>query len=469
MSRLADSFVLPFNEPEHLYAALDGVAGTMGSTYLVQLDQPVTVDRMRAVAREMVSAIPRFRGIIERGPWRSHLRILPDDDITDVLFEDAWRVEGHVDALDAAAVEAYHNRLINEGLPLERGLACRFRYIPHPQAPILFVVLHHLLFDGRSGVYVVSALLKRLNSEQPMSQERAESIPMLDAMRPTHWWQWPAAFMAELRIRKQENSLFKGKRVQMINRPEQPFMSIYGVRHYDAPCTPAQLRSVARKLGLNANAAILMALADAYLSYAPGDADAVAVIRQAVDLRPYQPKHRAASPMLGNQVGTFLVTVPQGLDMAARAASIKAQLRGGLERYDKRLMGTSLWLGSLFSYAGSHLLAYGATRMQRQLKMPRISCYATYVGNLTAEFNPPEATIKVRRFMGCGPSGSLLHGICEFADALSLPLVWQRAEATPADVDEYFRRLDAAFHRLMAEGAAAQGRRKNKAAPEGAA
>ncbi len=446
------SAVLPLNEPEHFFAALDGVAGTLGSTYLCQLDQSVSAERMRSVVREMVSALPRFRGIIERGLFRSHLRILPED-ITDVLFEDAWRVESHIDAQDPDAVEAYHNRLINEGLPLERGLACRFRYIPHSQHPILFVTVHHLLFDGRSGIFIMSTLLKRLNSDEPIAREPVQSLPVMDALRPHHWWQWPAAIRGEMRVRQQEAARLKGKRIQMVNHQDQAFASIFGVRHFVAPCTPAQLRSLGRKLGLSNNGVILMALAEAYLSYAPGDPDAVAVIRQAVDLRPYHPQARALGAMLGNQVGTYLVTVPTGQSTAARADSVKAQLRPGTERYDKRLMGFSLWAGHVLSYLGPHMMASVATSMQRQLKMPTISCYATNVGNITGLLNPPTSQIKVKRFLGCGPSGSLLHGISELEDEVTMPLVWQRAEATTAQIDAYLLRLSDAFKRLAAEGA----------------
>jgi hypothetical protein len=456
------SLVLPLNEPEHFFAALDGVAGTLGSTYMCQLDQPVEAGRMRSVVRELVSALPRFRGIIERGLWRTYLRILPED-ITDVLFEDAWRVESHIDAQDQQAVEGYHNRLINEGLPLERGLACRFRFIPHAQTPILFVTVHHLLFDGRSGIHVMSALVKRLNSDQPIAREGVQSIPVLASLRPQHWWQWPAAIRGEMQVRRQERLRHEGKKVQMATHQDQPFASIFGVRHFVAPCTPAQLRSLGRKLGLSVNGVILMALAEAYLSYAPGDPDAVAVIRQAVDLRPYHPQGKALGAMLGNQVGTYLVSLPAGQSTPERADSVKQQLRAGIERYDKRVMGFSLWAGHVLSYLGPQMMASVATSMQRQLKMPTISCYATNVGNLSAVLNPPEHQIKVKRFLGCGPSGSLLHGISELGDEVTMPLVWQRAEASFDQIDDYLRRLREAFERLQAEGATLERRPRAKA------
>jgi hypothetical protein len=156
--------------------------------------------------------------------------------------------------------------------------------------------------------------------------------------------------------------------------------------------------------------------------------------------------------MLGNQVGSFLVTLVGQQSMAERAALVKEQMRSGFERFDRRQMGFSIWLSTWFTYLGPHLLAYGLTQMQRKLKLPRISCYATNIGNLTAELNRPDDRIKVLDFLGYGPSGYLLHGICEINDRVNLPLVWPRCEASDAEMDEYLRRLDEAFERVLLEG-----------------
>lgn len=448
----AESVVIPLNEPEHLYAALEGLAGTMGSTYMIRFDTAIAPERMRAVLRELVSALPRFRGIVERGAWRSHLRILPDNAVTDQLFDDAFQVESHIDPTDLKALERYHNRLINEGLPLEHGMGCRFRYLPHPTSPALFVVLHHLLFDGRSGVYVLGAIARRLNVDEPITPVPLEPVPMLGATRPAHWWQWPAAFRAELRHRNHEKRLLASLNIQMVNKQDQPYLSTYAVRHHTAPCTTAQLRSLGRKLGLSFTAVVTMALTEAFLSYAPDDPKAAAVIRQALDLRAYQPKDKGYGPLLGNQVGTFLITEVGRKSVVDRAASIRDQLRAGLNLYDQRQMGVGIWLGGFLSWLGPNLLAYGATKMQRQLKMPRISVYATSVGNLNAEVNHADWPIKVTQFYGCGPSLSMLHGMGELDNQLTMPLVWQRCEATDAEIDDYLRRVDKAFLDLLEAG-----------------
>jgi hypothetical protein len=395
------------------------------------------------------------------------LRILPDNAITDQLFDVAWLVASHIDAADPKALERYCEQMLNQCLPLERGLACHFRYIPHPKTPVLIVVLHHLLFDGRSGIFIASTIARRLNEPGPIAPVPLEVVPMLGATRPLHWWQWPAAIRGELRYRGDEKRRFAGANIQMVNRPDQPFLSNFALRHYTAPCTGTQLRSVGRKLGLSANGVVVLVLAEAYLSYAPGDPKAAAVIRQAVDLRAYQPKDKGYGPLLGNQVGTFLVSLVGPQSLAERAASVQEQLRSGFERYDRRQMGFSIWLGTWFTYLGAHLLAHAATQMQRKLKMPRISCYATNMGSITAELNPADARVKVIDFLGYDRCGSVLHGICEINDGVNLPMTWPRCEASDADVNDYLRRLDQAFLRVLDEGSKLERRRlRPKGEPE---
>lgn len=172
---------------------VDGLAGSMGITYLLQFDQAIDPARMRDVVRELVSAYPRFRGVIEPRWQRYRLAILDDGDTTDQLFEHAWRVMPHLDAEDPGQLQALHQQLLNEVLPLERGLACRFHYIPHDRSPALFLTVHHLLFDGRSALQFLGDLVRRLDGGPPIEPQALESASHLGALAPAHWWQWPGS------------------------------------------------------------------------------------------------------------------------------------------------------------------------------------------------------------------------------------------------------------------------------------
>jgi hypothetical protein len=449
LMNVADTTNIPLNEPEHMYVAVEGLAGTMAANYVLKFSTPVPQEKVRAAVRALISALPRFRGIVERGPVRPHLRILPDNEIVDQLFEQAWQCEPQVDAADPASVERYHNRYLNESVSLERGLACSFRWIPHHSTPILFMAAHHLMFDGRSSLYALGLLMQRLNDDQPIAPVPLEPVPMLNATRPARWWQWPRAFVDELRIRGHEKALQKGLHLQTLNRNDQPFLSTYAIRHHRLPITSQALRDMARRLKMSVASVVAMVMADAFLSYAPNDPKALAVIRQAVDLRPYHLNREAMGPLLGNHVGTFLVCESGHKPLMARVASIKAQFQSGTDRYAKRQMGAGIWFGSLTSYLGPNLFGYASVKLQRQCKMPRISCYTTSLGNLNSLLNKPEFTVRLADFLACLPSLSLLHAYMELGEAVNVPLVWPRSEATSEQISDYLARLDRATHALV--------------------
>lgn len=451
---MVEPTTIPLNEPEHLYVALEGLAGTMAASYMLKFNQPVPEQTVRAVVRELISALPRFRGIVERGAWRCHLRILPDNDIVDQLFDQAWQREPQVDAADAADIERFHNRYLNESVLLERGLACSFRWIPHPSTPILFMAAHHLMYDGKSSLHALGLLMRRLNEDRPIAPVPLESVPMLEAARPRHWWQWPSAFAAEWRVRGHEKSLQRGLHLQTLNRNDRPYLSTYAVRHHRLAHSSAQLRRLARRLEVSVAALLTMAMAEAFLSYGEGDPKALAVIRQAVDLRPYHLDHANQGPMLGNHVGTFLVCESGHKSLEARAASVKAQFQSGLDRYARRQMGVGIWLVGATSWLGSHLMAYFSTRVQRQGKMPRISCYTTSLGNITGLLNKPEFKVGLVDFLACIPSLSLLHAYMELGDVVQVPLVWPRSEVSDEQITDYLARLDHVLQRFVDEGQA---------------
>jgi hypothetical protein len=449
---------IALNEPEHLYFAIEGLAGTMAANYVLTFNTPVPQEKVRAAMRELISIVPRLRGIVERGVWRAHLRILPDNHVVDQLFDQAWQCEPQVDAGDPASVERFHNRFLNERVSLERGLACSFRWIPHDSKPILFVAAHHLILDGRSAMHVLGMLMQRLNGDEPLAPVPLEPVPMFNAAKPKHWWQWPQSIAGEFRIRGVEKALQKGLNLQTLSRDDQPYLSSYAIRHHRLPISSQALRQLSKGLGMSAASVVTMVMADAFLSYAPNDPKALAVIRQAVDLRPFHLNREAMGPLLGNHVGTFLVSMSGHQPLTERVAAIKAQFQAGTSRYAKRQQGLAMWVFSLTSLVGPNFFAYLSMRLQRQCKMPRISCYTTSLGNLNALLNKPEFKVGVADILICLPSLSLFHAYSECGDSVQVPLVWPRCDVTDEQISDYLVRLDQALHKLLDEVAQLPGR-----------
>lgn len=439
---------LPLNFSEHAYVAFDGFMGSMPQVYLMRFDQPLKARQVRQVLRELVSSQSRLRGVIEPGWWRYQLRILADDHIVDQLFEQAWRETPHIDACNEQALEAEHNRLINQVLPLERGLGCRFQFMDHPQTPALFLTVHHLLGDGRTMVHLLTQIMARLNGGPPMAPQAAEGPSLLGALTPPKWWQIPVhMWRARGHAQRQAHALSQ-LHIQQFQSPNQPVLSTHAMRYFTSSAPASALRPLARQLGLSVNSLVTLALAETFLSMAKDDPQAAAVIRLSVDLRRFYPKDLGHGPLWGNHVGAFLVTETGHKTLQERANSIKAQVEEGLGRFERReMLWTYLiyevlpWLGRT---AGGHL----TMQMQRGLKMPRISTHATSIGNVS-HLNPPDARIKLDLMMASVPSMAALHVLAEINDRIVMPLSWQRAEASIDQVDAYLARLDRTLAALV--------------------
>jgi hypothetical protein len=444
---------VPLNFSEHAYVAFDGVMGSMPQPYLLRFGAPLDTDQVRTVARELISANPRMRGIAEPG-WREyHLHILPDDSgVVDQLFEMAWRVDDHVDALDNTALECLHNRLLNEVLPLERGLLCRFVFIPHARTPVLFIAVHHIVGDGRTMIHLVTELVKRLNGGPAMAVQPVESAQMVGAFAPDHWWQWPLqVWRSRAHVVRQKKQL-RALHVKVCPREPQPYLSTHGLRHYTVPVRASALRPMARQLGLSLNSLITLAITETFLAQSPNDPQAAAVVRQSVDVRKYYPASRGYGPLWGNHVGAFLVIEQGRKSLNERAASIKAQIDEGLARFTRREMFWTYAFNESFRWMGRTLLAHIVTYMQRTMKIAAISCHATSLGNV-GSMNPPDARAPVIEFIPAVPSVSLLQVVSELDDRITMPVVWQRSETSQAQVDDYLARLSQTFVQLAEAGA----------------
>jgi len=440
--------VLALNFSEHAYVAFDGFMGSMPQVYLLRFDQPLRARQVRMVARELVSAQSRLRGVIEPGWWRYSLRILADDHILDQLFEQSWRETPHIDARNEQALEAEHNRLINQVLPLERGLGCRFQYIDHPQTPVLFLTVHHLLGDGRTMVHLLTQIMARLNGGPPMQPQAPEGPSLLGALTPPHWWQVPRQMWRSRGHVQRQSQTHKGLNIQQFQRPDQPVLSTHALRYFTASAPASALRPLARQLGLSVNSLITLALAETYLAMSPNDPKAAAVIRLSVDLRRYYPELAGHGPLWGNHVGAFLVTETGRKTLQERADSIKAQVEEGLARFERREMLWTYLIYEVLPWLGRTAGGRLTLQMQRGLKLPRISTHATSIGNVS-HLNPKGARIKLDLMMASVPSMAALHVVAEINDRIVMPLSWQRAEASVDQVDAYLARLDLTLAALV--------------------
>jgi hypothetical protein len=447
---------LPLNRSEHTYLAVDGIAGTVAQCYLLRLAvapdaPPVTPEAVRRALRELLTAFPRLRAVVEPTwtSWRQ--RILPDDAAVDELLEVAHRVETGVDPHDAQALEAYHAHLLNEPLSLERGLPFRSRLLPHATEPVLFFSVHHVVCDGRSMMQMIGALLGALGG-QPMTPQPLESPSMVPALLPARLADWPRAVLAGWRAgREDKRRLDAGRVVQLPGRPQPRFCRI-GVRHHTLALDADALKRLAKANGASVNTLLLALTGSAFFAVAreagTSRPDDTAVMRMSVDLRRYFPEGRA--PSFGNYVASVLLADRASLPLAERLKALDAQVKAHLARFERRERLWPFVPAELVPLIGRKAYSALAALVKRRDALQPLSCHATTLG-LVDGINPPGAPVQLAGFYPTVPNFSPLFGFIGLKGRYVVTVSWPAAEIERATID----RLIGHFDRTLAELAAA--------------
>ena len=447
--RLITDDIIPLNRTEHAYAAVEGLSGAVMQPYILRFNAPLDEALVRRVLRSVVSSYPKLRAILEAGPHRYHLRILPDDHVVDQLFDHAYQVDRHIDIDDPLALERWHNRMLNEGTPLERGLGMRARFVPHAQRPVILFAMPHILGDGATMLHLVNLIVKGLNG-LPIEPMPIEAPSMIGAIAPEHWWQWPAKIWRSRQHKVNEAQMLKGLNVQGIPRRHQPNFSTAAVRHHVLATDANALRQAARHLGVSSNTLQVAAIAQTFLEQAPDDPLAAAVIRISVNLRRYYPKEAGHGPLFGNHVGAFLVIeTDPAKSLLDRVKSIDAAMKEGMARFVRREMCWTYLLEELMPWLGRTLIGYVAVQMKRNDRFPKISTHATSLGDVSRLINVPDAPVRIDGFTALVSSITPLPVLVEFDGQLNAPMSWQLSETSVADIDDFLRRLDDSCMRMV--------------------
>ena len=448
---------LPLNRSEHMYWAGEGHLGPINQPYILRFDQALDPALVRQTLRELTTAFPRMRGVVEPSAFSHHLRILDDDRLVDQLFDDAFRLEAGVDPSSRDALEAFHSRFINEPISLERGLPWRARLLPHPTQPALMFSVHHLIGDGRSMVQMLCAILGRLNG-QPIAACRIDSPSMVPAVTPLHWWQWPGSIARWWRDSRAEAREARDERVVMLEQGHSPRYTTSTVRYHDLPCPADTMRALAKAHGTTVNTLLMALIANTFLSLdqaqgtaQPGDARRpVAVLRTSVDLRRYFPDGKG--PEFGNFVSAFTVRARSQPTLAEQIASLEAQVKAALARYERRDFALPLMFYELLPLIGrtlySHLIVQGKARG----RLPKLSCHLSSLGS--AEFiNPKGGATRVTELWPATLSTAFLLGALSLNGKQFLSVIHQNDEVPVAAVDAFLAALDAQLKALMAASA----------------
>ena len=435
---------LPLNRSEHLYWAGEGLFGPVNMPFMLRFDGPVDEALVRRTLRRVVSDFPRMRGVINPGLLRYHLRILPDDAHIDLLFDDAYRVQPGLDPTDIAVMEAFHGAFLNEPMPLERGMPWRARFFPHPTEPALLFSMHHIAGDGRSMVQAVCAVMAGLNGK-PITPCPLESPSMLPAVLPKRWQDWPASIAAWWRALQADKRTAKAQRVLTLATHRATEFAP-GAVHYKVLSTSArQLKDESKALGTTSNTLLTAALAQTFLAMAPDDAQAVATFRISVDLRRYFPEGTA--PQFGNHVATFVVRATHQPDLAHQIASLDAQVKAGMARFERREHALPLLLYEWLPLIGRTLYSRILMQAKKNGSLEQVSAHFTNLG--AAEFiYPKDATLKLKDMWPATNGTGLLIATHSLNGLQYLTVMHPRNEIPDAAVDRFLVALDAQLQAL---------------------
>lgn len=439
------------NRSEHLYWACEGYLGSIHQPYVLRFQGPLEAATVRQALRELTSACPRLRGVVEPTRFSHALRILPDDAHIDALLDDAFQVQGDVDPTSRTALQAWHTRLLNDPMPMERGLPWRARLLPHPTQPVLAFSAHHIIGDGRSMVQFIAALVARLNG-QPIAAMPLQSASMAPAVRPKAWWHWPgsiARFLKQARADARERA---GTRVLTLARRASPRFTTSTVHHHALSVPADALKALVKAQGTTVNTLLLALVAEVFLEDAAGDPKARAAIRLSIDLRRHFPAGQA--PEIGNHVHSFVVHGRPQPDLTAQIADLDTQVRQQLARYERRDHALPLTVYEWLPLMGRRLYSHLIVQAKRRQRFAPVSCHLTNLG--PAEFiNPKDATLRVTEFWPATVSTALLIGALSLQGRQLLTVIHQNDEVDPADVRRFLGRLDEKLQQTIPERAAA--------------
>lgn len=430
-----------------MYWAGEGHLGPINMPFVMCFNGPVDEPLVRQTMRELTTAFPRLRGVVEPGAFTHHLRILADDHQVDQLFDDVYRVLPGVDTPSREALARLQTELINEPISLERGLPWRARFLPHPSKPVLVFSLHHLIGDGRSMMLLQCAILARLNG-QPIAALPLDKPTMGPAVLPRKWWHWPGSIARWWRDSRADARLAATQNVVTLNKGRSPRYTTSTVRYHELPCPAETMKALAKQHGTTVNTLVMAVIANAFLALAPDDDRATAAIRLSVDLRRYYPEGTA--PEFGNFVSSFTLRGQRQPTLAAQIDSLEAQVKDHMARYERRDLALPLMFYEWLPLMGRTLYSHLIVQSKRKQRFPTLSCHLSSLGN--AEFiNPKNATLRLSELWPATLSTAMLLAVFSLDGKQFLPVTYQNDEVAHADVSAFLAALDAQVQQLIAQ------------------
>ncbi len=433
-----------------MYWAAEGYLGPINIPFVLRFDAPVSTELMRQTMRELATAFPRMRGVIEPTAFSYKLRILSDEAQIDQLFDNAFRVQQGVDASSREALRVLHDEFMNHSICMERGLPWVARFVPHATQPALLFAINHIIGDGRSMVQMLCAIMARL-SGQPMTTCQIDNPTMLPAVMPQKWWQWPANIARWWRNSRADKAAVRGRHIVTLNRQPSPRYTTTGISYHDIPCSAEAFKALAKQYGTTVNTLLTAVVGNTFLALAEQDPKAAAAIRISVDLRRYFPKRSA--PEFGNFVHSFTILANRQASMGEQINDLENQVKTHLARYSARDYALPLLFYELLPLLGRRMFSYLIFNSKVKGSLPTLSCHLSNLG--ACEFiNPKDASVRLHELWPATLSTVFLIGAVILNGKQFLCLVHQKDEIPHEAVEAFRAEFDRQIQRVMQESQA---------------
>jgi hypothetical protein len=411
-----------------------------------RFDRPMPLDKVRQALHDLTLAIPRMRANIVP-TWRSYqLGIRPVDEWLLEDIESSLEVLPHMDADAPGLAQKLMERAINTPVLLSKGLPWFAWYVPHPTMPVLVLNIHHMVGDG-TAIYHINKALYALLDGRSIETLPIESSSQLPGVMPAKVWQWPRSFWASIRNGLADAKRAKGQNIVTLATRQSDRYQASGHRQVDLPGGVSQARAVSKKLGTTINTLLTAMVAQAILARRPDDPKAVAVLRIAVDLRPYFPKDQV--PRIGNYVATIEVRATHQPDLVAQVKSVNEQVADQLARFKRREWALPcLVLEALTSVISQGTLASLFLKMKASGALNKTSAFITNVGSSNGIL-PEGCHYGLQEYTLACVGPSLFFAVLSHGDTLRLMLSHQLDEIPRPVVAQFFEDMFAQYGQLL--------------------
>lgn len=369
--------IIPLNRSELMYVASEGVVGSISQVYSMRFREAHTQDEMRAAVRHLVHIYPRTRSMIIPTFFIDRLRLLSDDDIMDILFEKTFQVV-HGVATDYSSLQKYMGGLANETFALENELPIRVRLLVGNPLPVLVLVVHHIICDGRGMVQMMSSIMAYLNGVKH-PEVPVDEPSMVPAILPASFINRIRSLFTSYRIFRDEMLASKQVRTIELGKPGPEFGPA-GVFIHPVPFDIKAIKRCAANRGYSLTELLVAVLTASFARGATQDGQNAVSIRISVDLRPYFAEN--CRPTYGNYVASFMMHLKRWDDIRAIAADIHTQLRDNIQRFERKDVSYPLLMGEIASRVGRKILRSAALAMKRSGKMPKATFHYSTLGSM---------------------------------------------------------------------------------------